>query len=53
VDSGTESGLHGSDPDVFFETRLGFAVMPPEKTVLEMDADQLFDFIEALYDNAC
>jgi hypothetical protein len=26
IDAGTHSGLLGSDPDVFFETRLGFAV---------------------------
>jgi hypothetical protein len=45
-----EVGLLGSDPDVFFETHLGFPVMPPERTVAEMDADQLFDFIEALHD---
>jgi hypothetical protein len=50
VDSGTVAGSLGSDPDVFFERRLGFPVMPPERTVLEMDRDELFDFIEVLHD---
>ena len=50
VDEGVVSGELGSDPDVFFETRLGFPVMPPEKTVVTMDTDELFDFVEVLHD---
>lgn len=50
VDDGDVPGRLGSDPDVFFEIRLGFSVMPPAATVPNMESDELFDFIEALHD---
>jgi hypothetical protein len=50
VDSGEVPGRLGHDPDVFFESRLGFSVMPPERTVPDMEPDELFDFIEVLHD---
>jgi hypothetical protein len=50
VDSGTVPGALGRDPDLYFIRRLGFGVMPINKTVQGMDPDQLFDFLEALHD---
>jgi hypothetical protein len=50
VDAGQVPGKLGSNPDLYFIRRLGFAIIPVRTSMQSMDMDQLLDLIEVLHD---